>query len=309
MRTKNVYFNEQDVDIVYDYQKQLDRYNLAALLLHATSALILVGLTITNDQWTVYATINRPSWKPCDENQNLQDPLRCDETKCKITSTTDVSGKFPIEWLVFTFHMLSVVAHALNRFTLRDTYFYWLSRKMNPGRWLEYFFSASVMQSVIMILTGFFDVWTLSFSTVLIAVTQIFGHATEQYLWRSRFVQLTFLDKWQFFFYGWVSFLPPWISIYYTFYWAVLHADGSKPPDWVQGIVWSLLVVFVSFAFVMIYYLRNHANANVSYVSEKWYCILSLVSKTILTWQLYFGALSRSKNDLVAYDPRNATLC
>ena len=36
-------------------------------------------------------------------------------------------------------------------------------------------------------------------------------------------------------------------------------------------------------------------------------CILSFVSKTILTWQLYFGAFSRAQNDLVAFDPRNVT--
>jgi len=219
----------------------------------------------------------------------------------------DVVGKVPLEWLVFAFHMMSVFAHACNRWVCRETYYRWLCRKMNPGRWLEYFFSSSIMQTVIMVLTGFIDIWTLCFSTVMLAVTQIFGHVTEQVLYQARREPLKGIEKWQYFFFGWVSFLPPWIAIYYSFYYAVLNTTGEGPPDWVQGIVWSLLIVFTSFAVVMTWYLRNWNKPDVSFTAEKWYCVLSLVSKTILTWQLYFGAFSRAKNDLVAYDPRSPT--
>ena len=50
-------------------------------------------------------------------------------------------------------------------------------------RWLEYFFSASLMQVVIQVLCGFTDVWMLSLCAVCIAITQVFGFTTEQILY------------------------------------------------------------------------------------------------------------------------------
>lgn len=288
------------------YADSIDRYNLIAFCLHLLSAVCLIALTLSKDHWTVYSTIRRADWEPCDP-ADRNPPKRCDDVRCRITIGIDVVGKIPLEWLVFTFHMLSVVAHAWNRWIGREIYYMWLCRKMNPGRWLEYFFSASIMQTVIMVLTGVLDVWTLVYATVMIAVTQLFGHVSEQVLYYARKEPLEGISKWQFFIFGWVSFLPPWISIYYSFYYAVLNTDGAGPPDWVQAIVWSLLIVFASFAVVMGWYLRNWTKPDVSFTAEKWYCILSLVSKTILTWQLYFGAFVRAENDLVAFDPRNPT--
>ena len=54
---------------------------------------------------------------------------------------------------------------------------------MQPMRWLEYFFSASLMQVVIQVLCGFTDVWMLSLCAVCIAITQVFGFTTEQILY------------------------------------------------------------------------------------------------------------------------------
>ena len=280
----------------------LDKYNLYALLLHAASAILLVVLTVDHEHWPVYAIVNRVDWVAVNASETHK---RCDDVQCRIDVKQDVVGRIPLEWLVVTFHAVSVVAHFCNRFVWRDTYFEWLKRKMNPGRWLEYFFSASIMQTVIMALSGFTQVWTLIFSTVMLAVTQLFGHATEQYLWATRNETQSFWERWQFFFYGWISFLPPWIAIYYQFYYSVLNSDGPGPPDWVNAIIWSLVAVFVSFAAVMTWFVRNWHKHDVSFTAEKWYCILSLVSKTILTWQLYFGVYTRAKRP-VAYDPRDA---
>ncbi len=279
----------------------IDTYNLYALILHAVSAILLIVLTVGHDHWPVYAIINQVDWIAVNASETHR---RCDDVQCRIQVKQGVVGRIPLEWLVVTFHAMSVVAHACNRFWLRDTYIEWLKRKMNPGRWLEYFFSASIMQTVIMALSGFTNVWTLIFATVMLAVTQLFGHATEQYLWASRNEKLLFWERWQFFLYGFISFLPPWIAIYYQFYYSVLNSEGPGPPDWVNAIIWSLVIVFLSFAAVMIRYVRNWDEHDVSFTAEKWYCVLSLVSKTILTWQLYFGVYMRAQRDLIAYDPR-----
>ena len=244
----------------------------------------------------MYATIQHFSWVPVNASNVGQS---CRDVQCRIDVQDDVVGRIPTEWLIVTFHMMSVIAHFCNYYGWHATYHRWLRLKTNPGRWLEYFFSASIMQAVLQVMTGYTDVWILSMAAVLIAITQVFGHATEQIMRYNSESSL----KWQFFSAGFVSFLPPWVAIYYSFYWAIDNSDPG-PPDWVRALIWSLVVTFASFAGVMVYYIMNHrSDPLVSYKSERYYCILSLLSKTLLTWQLYFGIFTRADRDLVAYKP------
>lgn len=284
-------------------------YNLAAFILHAVSGGLLLVLTIGNDAWPVYSTIKHYSWVPVNATLNA---TSCRDVQCKISVVEETVAAIPLEWLVFAFHMMSVVAHFGNYYLWHTEYMRWLERKMNPGRWLEYFWSASIMQVVIMVLTGFTDVWVLSMSAVLIGVTQAFGHVTEQYLYyyyspahyqrvEGRHTAHN-AEVWQYFWYGVISFLPPWVAIYYSFYWSIGNSDPG-PPEWVKAIVWTLVITFASFAGVMVYYIINYFKDDVSYKAEKYYCILSLLAKTLLTWQLYFGVFVRSDRDLVAYNP------
>jgi hypothetical protein len=130
------------------------------------------------------------------------------------------------------------------------------------------------------------------------AVTQVFGYATEQYLYMAK-REIKGIDKWQFFVAGTITFLPPWVAIYYSFLWAIEHSDPG-PPTWVKALIWTLVITFASFAVVMVWYLRNRRDRFVSYKSERYYCILSIVSKTLLTWQLYFGIFMRPERKLLA---------
>ena len=299
-----MYFIQPSSDSRPDFQdllknaKSLYWYNLACFLLHLTSAVVLIALTGASDPWPVYATKRNITWTPVNSSYSGQS---CAKVKCKITVSDVVTGKVSLEWLVVAFHCCSVLAHLWN-LTHQRTYYAWLTRKMNPGRWIEYFFSASLMQVVIQILTGFTDAWNLAMAAVLIAVTQLFGHATEQFLYYSQ-NSIDPLERWQFFWFGCLSFIVPWIAILYTFAESAANSEPG-PPAWVYGIIISLLVFFSSFAFVMIYYLRNWSDTFVSFKSERYYCGLSLVTKTILTWQLYFGAFTRAQNDVLAYKPK-----
>jgi len=173
---------------------------------------------------------------------------------------------------------------------------------MNPGRWVEYFFSASIMQAVLLVMTGYTDVWVLSMSAVLMAITQVFGHTTEQFLYYADKapLELHFTERWQFFFAGVVSFSPPWVAIYYSFLWSINNSDPG-PPEWVKALIWTLVLTFASFAFVMVYYIRNYREKFISFKSERVYCVLSIFSKTLLTWQLYFGIFMRTERDLQSY--------
>ena len=109
-------------------------------------------------------------------------------------------------------------------------------------------------------------------------------------------------EWWQFYFYGWIPFITPWVAVYWAFYDSVSRSDPG-PPEWVKWIVWTLLITFASFAGCMFYFIRHYDDPLISYKTEVWYAILSLVSKTLLAWQLYIGAYVRTKNGIRAYQP------
>ena len=276
------------------------KYNRICFALHLISASALFFLVRGNPEWPVCATTPHFSWVPAlpeDEGKS------CRDVACKVNVEYASVGRIPLEWLVFAFHMMSVFAHFFNMVSKKYTD--WLDKRMNPGRWLEYFFSASIMQVVLLVMTGYTDVWLLSMSAVLMAITQVFGHTTEQYLYavrESRTQPPYFAEKWQFFFAGVVSFSPPWVAIYYSLIWSIDNSDPG-PPAFVKILLFLLVLTFGGFAFVMVYYIRNYRDDLVSYESERAYCILSILSKTLLTWQLYFGIFMRTERDLESYMP------
>jgi len=275
----------------------IQKYYFICFALHLISASALFYLVQGNPEWPVCATTPHYSWVPAlveDEGKS------CRDVACRVNVEYASVGLIPLEWLVCAFHMMSVFAHFYNM--VSEMYTDWLIQRMNPGRWVEYFFSASIMQAVLLVMTGYTDVWVLSMSAVLMAITQVFGHTTEQFLYYADKapLELHFTERWQFFFAGVVSFSPPWVAIYYSFLWSINNSDPG-PPEWVKALIWTLVLTFASFAFVMVYYIRNYREKFISFKSERVYCVLSIFSKTLLTWQLYFGIFMRTERDLQSY--------
>ena len=277
--------------------KRIDNWNLGAMVLHFCSSAAIWRLS--NNPWKVYLTRAVTEWKPLHGKSGS-----CSDVPCFIGVTHVTVGSISLEGMVVAFHAMSCVAHFYN-WRNKDTYHVWLGKKMNPGRWVEYFFSASLMQVVIQVLCGFYDIWTLTLCAVCIAVTQLFGHATEQFLHHSKGEQDP-RENWQFFIFGWISFIVPWVGVYFNFYDSVPRSEPG-PPTWVKYIVWTLFAAFASFAFVMFLFLKNYTDKNAMYTAELRYIGLSLFAKTILAWQLFAGAFVRSSKDIIAWDPSHAS--
>jgi hypothetical protein len=110
------------------------------------------------------------------------------------------------------------------------------------------------------------------------------------------------MQKWVFYFSGWFVFSGPWIAVYYSFYDSI-SVSKPGPPEWVKVIVWSLVLLFACFAAVMFWYLKHWNEPFVSYRSEMWYLILSLVSKAALAFQLWYGLVMRENRGLEPPDP------
>ncbi|MFW9997605.1 MAG: heliorhodopsin HeR, partial [Candidatus Odinarchaeota archaeon] len=184
--------------------------------------------------------------------------------------------------LISTFLLLSAVAHLLIAFPLNKYYERNLKKKINPIRWLEYALSSSIMISFIAVLFGVFGFWQLVMIFVLNALMNMFGYMMELHN------QTTEKTNWTAYILGWVAGIVPWIVI--TAYFVNTVSIGGEIPTFVY------IIYFVQFAF---FFLGFAMNMFLQYAKigpwkdyaygERGYQILSLVSKSILAWLVFFG--------------------
>jgi hypothetical protein len=86
--------------------------------------------------------------------------------------------------------------------------------------------------------------------------------------------------------------LVPWVVIAITIVSTVLGSEGGGPPDFVLAIYVSLFVFFNLFAINMILQYRETWKWADYRFGETAYVVLSLVAKSLLAWQVFFGALN-----------------
>ena len=191
----------------------------------------------------------------------------------------------PLGWGVFAFVAIS----ALALFTIASPgVFAWYKRNLlqdrNYGRWIEYFFSSSIMIVLISMITGVSDIAALIAIFGVNASMILFGLLMEKYETPGK---------------------PQLAAV------LVRHAspassrgsssrstcgapgfDGPSPPGFVYGIIVSLFVFFNVFAVNM--WLQYHKVGKWSdyLFGEKAYIILSLTAKSLLAWWVFFAVLA-----------------
>ncbi|WP_302082641.1 heliorhodopsin HeR [Salinibaculum rarum] len=187
--------------------------------------------------------------------------------------------------LVAGFLFISAFAHTIIATVRYDRYVQYLDRGMNPYRWYEYSVSASLMIVVIGMLAGVWDAGTLVALFGLVAVMNLAGLLMEQ---RNESTEQT---DWKPYWVGVLAGLVPWITIAITFIGSVTASNGEFP-EFVIYIYISIFVFFNLFALNMaLQYLEVSRWKNYIF-GEKMYILLSLVAKSALAWQVYFGTLN-----------------
>ena len=187
--------------------------------------------------------------------------------------------------LVAGFLLISALAHAVISTVRYDEYVRYLDRGMNPYRWYEYSVSASLMIVVIGMLAGVWDLGTLAALFGLVAVMNLCGLLMER---RNESTDET---DWTPFWVGVLAGIVPWIVIAITFVGTVV-ASGSEFPQFVIYIYVSIFLFFNLFTLNMaLQYLEVSRWQNYLF-GERVYVVLSLVAKSALAWQVYFGTLN-----------------
>ena len=194
-----------------------------------------------------------------------------------------VDANLPL--LVAGFLFISALAHTAIATVLYDRYVEYLDRGMNPYRWYEYAVSASLMIVVIAMLAGVWDLGTLAALFGLVAVMNLAGLLMEQ---RNESTDDT---DWTPYWVGTLAGLVPWIVIAITFVGTVI-ASNSEFPTFVIYIYLSIFVFFNLFALNMALQYLEVSRWSDYLFGERAYVLLSLVAKSALAWQVYFGTLN-----------------
>ena len=188
----------------------------------------------------------------------------------------------PTGWGVFA--LLSISAAAL-LIIASPLVFPWYKRNLlknrNYGRWIEYFFSSSIMIVLIAQITGISDIAALIAIFGVNASMILFGALQEKYENPGK-------PSWLPFWFGSFAGAIPWIAIA-IYVWA--PGLNLSPPGFVYGIIATLFVFFNCFAVNMILQYKKVGPWRDYLFGEKVYILLSLTAKALLAWQVFFPVL------------------
>jgi len=188
----------------------------------------------------------------------------------------------PTGWGVFTFLAISAAALFI---IASPPVFGWYKRNLlrsrNYGRWIEYFFSSSIMIVLISQITGISDIAALMTIFGINASMILFGALQEKY---EKPGKPNLLSFW----FGSFAGIIPWLAIV-IYVWA--PGLTVSPPGFVYGIIISLFVFFNCFAVNMLLQYKQVGPWKDYLFGEKVYIILSLTAKALLAWQVFVPVL------------------
>ena len=187
--------------------------------------------------------------------------------------TVLVDSDVYLGYFSFVFTLLACLDHAWVGWNGRTVYEAGLAQGVNPFRWTEYFFSASLMQVLIAMLCGVQDVLLLLAVGVLMALCMVFGWLAEVDPVRAR----------THFWLGCLPFLASWAIVFSSFGLAAHHAEDM--PDFVYAATLSLVGLHCLFAY--------NQWRDVSYLKrERAFILLSPTAKLLLAFITWGGIRS-----------------
>lgn len=206
------------------------------------------------------------------------------------TSSLELESKvlfdLPFGILVASFLFISAVAHALISIPKKtnEKYNADLEKGINQFRWFEYAISSSIMIVLISTLFGIYDIASLVLIFIVNATMNLFGLVMEQMNSGKSKNDII----WGPFIWGSIAGIAPWIAI-------LLYMFGNGNFDQVPWFVWAIVgtyfVAFNTFPVNMILQYKKVGKWENYIYGERIYIVLSLVAKSILAWQVLFGAM------------------
>ncbi|MFH1013744.1 MAG: heliorhodopsin HeR [Thermoplasmatota archaeon] len=240
---------------------KLRTFNLAMGFLHLFQGMLM--LVLSND-FTLPVTYMHPEYNPVTNT---------------IAPISETFFDVRVGFLVAGFLFLSAIAHFCVSTIFNEWYEQKIRSHINPARWYEYSFSASLMIVVIAMLTTIYDFGTLLALFTLTAVMNLMGLMMELHN------QNTQKTNWTSYTIGCIAGFVPWVVIF------IPLLTAASVPDFVIAIFISIAIFFNLFAVNMILQYKGIGRWSDYLYGEKMYIILSLVAKSALAWQVFAGTL------------------
>lgn len=257
--------------VVQDTHQVLQRWNLVAgvLLGLQAAAVALLGATKT-----VPVVLHYPALDTLATEANKQDVFGVAARQL---------FDMPIAYLIAAGLLAMALVHlaVATRFQLQFAAI--VDRGINTARWLAYGVGGMLLLDAVYLLSGITDVITLKLlgaaligACVSALAVELLGPGRKGL---SRLLKVAAL----------VGGLLPWLAIAYVMAGAMLY-DGNVP-SYMYGVYASGFILFVAVGLALYFrWLRRGRWANTLY-SEKMFLILGVVTATVLSWQLFAGAL------------------
>lgn len=198
--------------------------------------------------------------------------------------TTETLFNFQVAIGIAVFFLISAIAHFFVSTIGYNWYVRNLKEQINPARWIEYTFSASLMIVLIAMFTGIYDIGYLLVIATLNATMIWFGWLME------KMNDLKEKVDWKPFIFGCFAGAVPWIVIAIYLIEATIATEGVVP-DFVYWIYISIAIFFNIFALNQYLQYKQIASWKNYLFGEKMYIVLSLVAKSALAWQIFTGTL------------------
>lgn len=164
-----------------------------------------------------------------------------------------------------------------------DRYTAGLKNHINVFRWVEYSLSSSVMIILIAMITGISNYAALLAIFAANLSMILFGWLQEKYNEPGD-------GQWLPFIFGCIAGIVPWIIVLIQLF-APGNPSDATPPTFVYGIVFSIFLLFNSFAVVQLLQYRAKGKWANYLRGEKAYVVLSFVAKSLLAWQIFANTL------------------
>ena len=240
---------------------KLKRFNLIMGFFHLIQG---IAMLILSNDFALPVTITKPEYNAVTNT---------------ISPVSQTWFDIRIGPLVALFLFISATAHFLLSTVLYKWYVEKLKNHINPARWYEYSFSASLMIVIIAMLTTIYDFGTLLALFTLTAVMNLMGLMMEIHN------QTTKKTNWTSYTIGCIAGFVPWVVIF------VPLVTAESVPDFVIGIFVSIAIFFNLFAINMVLQYKKKGKWKDYLYGERMYIVLSLVAKSALAWQVFAGTL------------------
>lgn len=189
-----------------------------------------------------------------------------------------------LAYLVAIFFFVAAIVHGLAATVYRNRYEADLKKKVNKLRWTTYALSGGSMVTAIAVLSGIADFSTLVLLFVLSIIAALLGLAMETYNQGKN------KPNWLAYVIAAVTALGPWFVLGVYVWGANIYGSGDIP-GFVYWIYVSSFILFLGFPTIMYLQFKKSGKWADYLYGERAYMALSLITQTLVAWQIFAGAL------------------